>query len=84
MTLHIPPVTTELYIEVLPHPSDKRPGYNVIATRIIRMDGQEVESKIVLNRFRRVKSNPKHRLQEANEYAQGVAKVFGVMDVRTY
>ena len=77
------PLTTEIYIEVRPHPSDKRPGYNVIATRVIKNGDQEDETSVVLNRFRRVKSKPEHRKQEANDYALSIAKVFGVMDVRT-
>lgn len=82
MTPYIAPITTEIYITVTPHPSDKRPGYNVIATRVIKSEKGEIESSVVLNRFRRVKSDPKHRLQEANDYALSIAKIFGVMDVR--
>ncbi len=77
------PILKEMIISVRPHPSDKRPGFNVIATRIIRMGDQEIEDSMVLNSFRRVKSNESHRKQEANEYALAAGRLFGVMTVNT-
>jgi hypothetical protein len=77
------PITVQRWIEVIPHPSEKRPGFIVLAIETTTCGDSVVEnSRVLLDSFRRVKSNPNHRREDANQYALTVGKFFGMTDIR--